>query len=227
MDPDLHNLLVLLSVGSLLCGKFCNFPLQNRLLQFLEASTVTSGMMSKQTSEIEEMEMTSRLLARHVSGLPASVIQELTATFKDFDANRDGKISQRELGSVLRCLREDPSAADLARMIAEVDVDGDGYVDLQEFIHLNTKGIEGTTGENGCGSSSFMNEMESAFHVFDIDRDGFISAHELYRVLSGLGDDPVTLEECRYMIKSVNNSGDERVDFADFQRMMSDGFVYS
>lgn len=178
-------------------------------------------------SEIEETEMKSRLLARHVSSLPASVIQELTATFKDFDANRDGKISERELGSILRSLREDPSAADLARMIAEVDVDGDGYVDLQEFIVLNTKGVESSTGENGCGSSSFMDEMESAFHVFDIDKDGFISADELYQVLSGLGDDAVTLEDCRYMIKSVNSNGDERVDFADFQRMMSDGCVYS
>ncbi|XP_058109001.1 polcalcin Phl p 7-like [Magnolia sinica] len=57
---------------------------------------------------------------------------EVERIFKRFDANGDGKISSSELGDVLRNLGS-VSADEIQRMMAEIDTDGDGFIDFNEF----------------------------------------------------------------------------------------------
>ncbi len=160
------------------------------------------------------------------AGLSAHMVSELTEVFKVFDRNGDGKISQAELGSVLQALGENPSNAELRRMVEEVDMDGDGFINLQEFISLNLHG-SGVDGPETAGTgAAFSDVMESAFHSFDLDGNGVISAEELHSVLKSLGDTNLTLEECHYMIRSVDTDGDGLVDFKDFQNLMRDTCVY-
>ncbi|KAG0590187.1 hypothetical protein M758_1G077500 [Ceratodon purpureus] len=155
-----------------------------------------------------------------VSGLPESVVKDLVEAFKMFDRNGDGKISSKELGTVLRSLGENLSEVELEQMIRDVDADGDGEIDLQEFINLNSGARRGGVSLSG-GEVSDAEALQSAFDVFDSDKDGFISAPELHRVLSSLGDDHVSMDDCRYMISCVDADGDERVDFKEFQKLMT------
>lgn len=144
-------------------------------------------------SEIEEVSDVKRPQADVVNDLPESLVKDLVEAFKMFDRNGDGKISCVELGTVLRSLGENLSEAELEQMIKDVDVDGDGEIDLQEFISLNSDLKRGAAssnaGEGVDASSSVTEALQSAFDVFDSDKDGFISAPELHRVLSSLGDD--------------------------------------
>lgn len=134
---------------------------------------------------------------------------ELEEAFMRFDANHDGKISAMELGSVLRSLGDNPSEEELLLMVKEVDRDGDGFIDLQEFILLNA-----------AASATGREDLHAAFLVFDADADGKISAEELYHVLSRLGES-CTMEECGRMIKGVDTDGDGFVDFQEFCTMMA------
>ena len=59
-------------------------------------------------------------------------------------------------------------------MIKEVDGDGDGCIELNEFIELNTKDID---------SDEVLESLKEAFAVFDVDKNGSISAEELQDVL--------------------------------------------
>lgn len=90
-------------------------------------------------------------------------------------------------------------------ILAEADVDGDGCVSLEGL---------------GAPSSPQGNELRAAFEYFDSDGDGRISAEELLRVFSALGDERCTLEECRRMIGGVDADGKGFVCFEDFARMM-------
>ncbi|RDX99201.1 putative calcium-binding protein CML45, partial [Mucuna pruriens] len=68
-----------------------------------------------------------------------------------------------------------------------------------------------------------LSEVEQAFDVFDQNKDGFIEARELRRVLSclGLGKD---LMECQKMINAVDQNGDELIDRNEFVRIMEQSF---
>jgi calcium-binding protein CML len=143
--------------------------------------------------------------------------KELTETFKYFDKNGDGRISAVELGLVLRSLGIASSHEELEAMVREVDCDNDGFIDLGEFIKLNKLTQEATGDEHKT--------MAAAFDVFDINKDGYISAAELHRVLSGLGE-VLTVEDCHVMIRNVDRNGDMLVDFSEFKYLMQDTRVF-
>lgn len=153
--------------------------------------------------------------------LPANVLQDLEDAFKIFDHNGDGKISKAELGTVLHMLGETMTDENLDQMIRDVDMDGDGEIDLQEFIKLNVECLDMKASAGGEKDHSDIESLWSAFCVFDSDKDGFISAAELHKVLSSLGDDKTSLDDCRYMISCVDADGDQLVDFSEFQKLMT------
>ncbi|KAG6520964.1 probable calcium-binding protein CML18 [Zingiber officinale] len=133
--------------------------------------------------------------------------------FGVFDLDGDGKITQPELEACLhRLVLDPPSADEVARMVADVDRDGDGCISLDEFAALEAAG-----GLRLAGGGS---ELRDAFAVFDADGDGKISAEELLGVLGSLGGGECTLEDCRSMIGGVDADGDGFVGFEDFVRMM-------
>ncbi|KAK4371191.1 hypothetical protein RND71_010666 [Anisodus tanguticus] len=139
--------------------------------------------------------------------------EELEQVFKKFDVNGDGKICSSELGSIMASLGNAATEEELVSMIREVDSDGDGFIDLQEFIELNTKDID---------SDEVLENLKDAFSVFDMDKNGSISAEELQTVLRSLGED-CSLAECRKMISGVDCDGDGMINFEEFKIMMVKG----
>ncbi|XP_043704856.1 probable calcium-binding protein CML46 isoform X2 [Telopea speciosissima] len=68
-------------------------------------------------------------------------------------------------------------------------------------------------------------ELKEAFEVFDENRDGYIDAEELRRVLCDLGFmEGLELEECKRMIASFDTNGDGRIDFTEFAKIMEISF---
>ncbi|XP_047313455.1 probable calcium-binding protein CML25 [Impatiens glandulifera] len=143
----------------------------------------------------------------------AQMEEELKQVFKKFDVNGDGKISSSELGSMLGNLGHPATDEELNKMIRDMDKDGDGFIDLAEFIELNTKDL---------GSDDVLDSLREAFLVFDIDKNGSISAEELQNVLKSLGDD-CSIAECRRMISGVDSNGDGIISFEEFKVMMIRG----
>lgn len=143
----------------------------------------------------------------------AQIEEELSQVFNKFDANGDGKISSSELGSIMSSLGHSATDEELVNMIKEVDSDGDGFIDLNEFIELNTKGVD---------SEELLENLKHAFDVFDVDKNGVISAEELMNVLVSLGEE-CDIEECRKMIGGVDSDGDGTISFEEFKVMMTTG----
>ncbi|KAK7407681.1 hypothetical protein VNO78_09692 [Psophocarpus tetragonolobus] len=141
----------------------------------------------------------------------AAVAEELEYVFKKFDANGDGKISSSELGSIMKSLGQPSSEEEIRKMIREVDVNGDGHINFEEFIELNTNGIE---------PDEILENLKEAFSIFDIDGNGSITAEELHMVLGSLGD-KCSMAECRKMIAGVDGDGDGMINFEEFKVMMT------
>lgn len=143
----------------------------------------------------------------------ARLEEELSQVFKKFDVNGDGKVSASELGSIMGSLGSPATVEELAEMIKEVDSDGDGCINFQEFIELNTKDID---------SNEALANLQDAFAVFDMDKNGSISAEELQNVFRVLGEE-CSLADCKKMISGVDSNGDGMISFEEFKVMMMMG----
>ncbi|XP_022143269.1 probable calcium-binding protein CML23 [Momordica charantia] len=138
-------------------------------------------------------------------------MDEVTKVFNKFDKNGDGKISVNELGDALGELGGKVSSDEVRRIMAEIDKDGDGFIDLDEFAEFH-QDVSATGGGN--------KDLQDAFDLYDIDKNGLISAKELHSVLKRLGE-KCSLKDCCRMISSVDVDGDGHVNFEEFKKMMT------
>ena len=98
--------------------------------------------------------------------------------------------------------------------MSEIDKDGDGFISLGEFAKFYMDGL--TT------PKSSTKELRGVFDLYDLDKNGLISANELQEVLRQLGE-KCTLVERSKMISSFDTNGDGHVNFKEFKNMMKQG----
>ncbi|CAL9772929.1 unnamed protein product [Musa acuminata subsp. burmannicoides] len=139
-------------------------------------------------------------------------ITEFYATFCLFDKNGDGCITFEELSTVIKSLGLKPNEGEVHKMIREIDANGNGTIEFQEFLNLMASKLN-----KGIDSED---ELKEAFKVFDKDQNGFISATELRNVMISLGE-KLTDEEVAQMIREADLDGDGQVNFEEFVKMMS------
>ncbi|KAG2499977.1 hypothetical protein HYH03_002262 [Edaphochlamys debaryana] len=138
--------------------------------------------------------------------------REYREAFSLFDKDGNEKITTKELGIVMRSLGQNPTEKELQAMIREVDTDGNGTVDFNEFCKLM---------ENRQLQTQDQEEMlREAFKMFDRDGNGQINASELRHVMTNLGE-ALTDEEVDAMIREADVDADGSVNYEEFVRMMT------
>ncbi|KAF3322887.1 calmodulin-like protein 11 [Carex littledalei] len=65
--------------------------------------------------------------------------EEMKEAFEVFDKDQNGLISPTELRNVMVNLGEKLTDEEVAQMISEADLDGDGYVNYEEFVRIMNK----------------------------------------------------------------------------------------
>ncbi|KAI8554903.1 hypothetical protein RHMOL_Rhmol05G0133300 [Rhododendron molle] len=90
-------------------------------------------------------------------------MDEVQKVFNKFETSGNGKISVSELHSVFKALGVDASAssANLTDAVTEIDKDGDGAIDLEEFADLQCRG--------GGGESNNGKAIGDAFKLTKCD----------------------------------------------------------
>ncbi|KAJ4845555.1 hypothetical protein Tsubulata_021536 [Turnera subulata] len=210
------------------CFKACLSPLNGGAKTLLHhATTAEKAGKCKRNKNRRRLSPSSFDCLTPSSFAAMEVTSQFKQVFKFIDENGDGKISPHELSEVLLCLGcDDRSKAmwEAERMVRQMDCDGDGLIDVDEFVgavnHDRKRG--GSSTSTGVVEEDDDVLME-AFLIFDADRNGLISARELQRVLVNLGCKKCSLQDCRRMIRGVDRDGDGFVDFHEFQSMMAAG----
>ncbi|KAL3846942.1 hypothetical protein ACJMK2_017882 [Sinanodonta woodiana] len=146
-----------------------------------------------------------------VDKLTQEQLDEFKEAFNMYDKDGDGTITTKELGTVMRSMGQNPTEAELISMIADVDVDGNGRIDFNEFVTMMVANMKDLSGEEG---------LREAFRMFDKDRNGFISSAELRHVMTTMGDKLTDLEVDE-MIREVDIDGDGQVNYEEFVVMMT------
>ena len=93
----------------------------------------------------------------------------------------------------MKSLGMTPTEEELREMIDDVDEDGSGEIEFDEFKLLMKKQIEQNRPEE---------ELKEVFNRFDKEKKGFITADDLFIIFRDMGEDEVTLKDCETMIEA-------------------------
>uniref|UniRef100_A0A4W5NYP8 Troponin C, skeletal muscle n=2 Tax=Salmoninae TaxID=504568 RepID=A0A4W5NYP8_9TELE len=147
------------------------------------------------------------------SFLSEDMIAEFQAAFNLFDSDGGGDISTRELGQVMRMLGQNPTREELALIIEEVDEDGSGTIDFEEFLVMMVRLLK----EDQAGKSE--GELAECFRVFDKNADGYIDREEFAIIIRSSGEQ-ISEEEIDELLKDGDKNADGMLDFDEFLKMM-------
>ncbi|KAF7659516.1 hypothetical protein LDENG_00295950 [Lucifuga dentata] len=149
-------------------------------------------------------------------GLAEDEIDELREAFNEFDKDKDGLISCKDLGNLMRAMGYMPTEMELIELSQNINMNLGGRVDFEDFVELMApKLLAETAGMIG------MKELRDAFKEFDIDGDGAITTEELRLAMNKLMGDHMNRQEIDDIVKEADDNGDGTVDFEEFVRMMS------
>ena len=118
---------------------------------------------------------------------------------------------QRNPWTVMKSLGQNPSDAELQDMIAEVDDDGSGEIEFDEFCEMMARKM------NECDADE---ELKQAFDMFDTDGNGFVTKDELKIVMEKLGE-KLSSVEIDEMISEADTDNDGQVNWEEFRVMMT------
>ena len=107
-------------------------------------------------------------------------------------------------------LGQTPTDDEIYEMIKEVDSDGNGEIDFDEFLIVMSRKMKDTDTEE---------EFIRGFQVFDADSDEKISKDDLRALMKNLGED-ISEEELDDMIKVATTEGTSTVNFDEFRAVL-------
>ncbi|EED93263.1 centrin-like protein [Thalassiosira pseudonana CCMP1335] len=144
-------------------------------------------------------------------GLTDDEVEELRQAFDLFDTDGSGSIDPKELKAAMQSLGFDAKNQTIYQMIKDIDKDGTGEIEFDEFLDLMTSRLAG---------SDSKEDIQKIFELFDDDKTGYISLQNLKRVCAELGeqmDDSELLE----MIERADVDQDGQISPGEFFTIMT------
>ena len=97
------------------------------------------------------------------------------------------------------------------QMIGDIDKDGSGSIDFEEFLDMMTAKMS---------DKDSREDIMKVFNLFDDDQTGKISLRNLKRVAKELGE-TMTDAELLEMIERADNDQDGEINFEEFYAIMT------
>eukprot|EP00594_Rhizosolenia_setigera_P012537 CAMPEP_0178964972 /NCGR_PEP_ID=MMETSP0789-20121207/15995_1 /TAXON_ID=3005 /ORGANISM="Rhizosolenia setigera, Strain CCMP 1694" /LENGTH=171 /DNA_ID=CAMNT_0020649849 /DNA_START=68 /DNA_END=583 /DNA_ORIENTATION=+ len=144
-------------------------------------------------------------------GLSAEEVEEIREAFNLFDTDGSGTIDPKELKTAMQSLGFEAKNQTIYQMIADIDQDGKGEIDFDEFLDLMTARMS---------DKDSKEDIAKVFNLFDDDRTGFITLQNLKRVASELGE-TMSDSELLEMIERADTDQDGMISLDEFHSIMT------
>jgi len=181
---------------------------------------------------------------QRTSGFSVDELSRLEKRFRKLDADSDGSISIQEIFEAIPKLKDNP----LVQRVVEVfDADQSGGVDFKEFVlglaqicagsgalqHSRENEKSNDSDDDSvdvpCDDSSpdfLTKKLEFMFRIYDLDRDGFISNEELFKVLKMMTGDNLTDVQLQQIVNRtilyLDKNSDGKIGLEEFTQVIVD-----
>ena len=135
--------------------------------------------------------------------------------FNLVDTDKSGTISAEELGRLLETLKMQVNPDELKKIVEEIDEDGNGQIDFNEFIKVMNKRVETTF---------TAKEVKQAFNLLVYDKHGpygTIATQDLYHALVTYGTNKLSPDQAEEIIQQLDIKN-SRFNFHEFVYLMMD-----
>jgi len=142
--------------------------------------------------------------------------EQIAILKKAFDTFAQGNtyITPDLVGNIFRMMGTAFTEETLQETIAEIDEDGSGQIEFEEFTILAAKFIVEEDDED------VQKELKEAFRLYDKGGQGYITTDVLKQILHEI-DDTLTDADLDGMIEEIDEDGSGTVDFDEFMEMMT------
>ncbi|KAL1203796.1 Disease resistance protein RML1A [Cardamine amara subsp. amara] len=153
-------------------------------------------------------------------------VELLKEQFRSLDEDQSGFISVPELRYAMESIGEKITDDEVKEMIREVDLDGDGRLNYDEFAKVMMAKMsdeERARAKKFATDVKLSKEAEEAmrdlFMFGDLDKNGFITEAEFRYVMTRNGG-KITDDEVKNAIQGADVDGDGRLNFDEFVKVM-------
>merc|ERR1712182_33328 len=136
--------------------------------------------------------------------------REIAEAFDLFDTDGSGAIDAKELKIAMQALGFEPTTEEVAKMVSDIDLDGNATVEFEEFIEMM---------EGKMAGKDPVEEMKKAFALYDQDGCGKLQLKDLKRVAKELGES-LTEDELKGIIDESDRDGNGFLTEDEFVRVM-------
>merc|ERR1719446_1015817 len=136
--------------------------------------------------------------------------KEVKEAFDLFDTDGSGAIDAKELKIAMQALGFEPTLDEVAKMVRDIDIDGNATVEFEEFIEMM---------EGKMSNKDPVEEMKKAFKTFDDDGTGKITFKNMQRVAKELGE-AMSDADIQDVIDECDRDGDGGINESEFLRIM-------
>ncbi|CAB3368217.1 troponin C, isoallergen Bla g 6.0101-like [Cloeon dipterum] len=142
----------------------------------------------------------------------------LKKAFDAFDREKAGFISTDMIGTIFEMLGIQISDDEVEEIISEVDADGSGQLEFEEFCLMSSRFL----GAEEEDPEAMRQELREAFRLYDKEGNGYITTDVLKEIFREL-DNKITADELEQMIEEIDSDGSGTVDFEEFMEVMTGG----
>ncbi|EGD76102.1 hypothetical protein PTSG_00808 [Salpingoeca rosetta] len=154
-----------------------------------------------------------------MSGVPKFTdkqLKEFRMAFDTFDKDADGKVDSDSCCRAMRACGIPLTVKEVQEITTDLDLYSDSEINWDGFLALL---------EQHWKPIPTKEELVKAFQRIDTDGSGSLSATELKRYLTNIGD-PLSEDEFKELLKDVDQDGDGEVSFKEFVDLMTSGVTY-
>merc|ERR1711997_520202 len=162
---------------------------------------------------------------RHLQEVPESeekssapeIEQELKTAFELYSKGLES-IPCKEVGYVLRTLGQNPTEDEVIALVCEAGCDWEGDFTCDDFLSVAVLSVQKQVNR--------LDDVRTAFRVFDNNGDGVISKNELKNAMISFGH-TFSPAECEEMFNEADLNQDGKIDWEEFLEMMLPGHSHS
>lgn len=137
-------------------------------------------------------------------------LTDIRESFDLFDRDGDGHITADEFATILRSWGQNPTEKEVNEIIAQVDANGNGMIEFEEFVQMMCNSIKHFETEE---------DYINAFKPFDQDNDGKITKNELIQILKNLNE-PISKSQIDMLVGIADKEKNGLIDYASFVHFM-------